>query len=513
MKYQFRAPRPFAHQRAGVVFAMHQFAEGLGAALLFEPRTGKTRTAVDIMGCARLKYGVRKVLVIAPNRVLGVWLTEIAAYSPLTVQTLVWDARARKKPIPAMQSAYDIQILITNYEAFGTQGRRTASGRRSRTSGRFRHRKMIERWIGRDPAMIVCDESHRLKNPSALSANMVVGMRDLFNFKLILTGTPITKAKRAADIYMQWKLINPARFEEWGNTYEAFRKHTGVWQNVEGIDLWRRPRERGMRDLRRGLHEDGMVVHRHECLDLPDRLPDRIVSVPLSATTARHYDEMAEEFVTKLKSGELAEASIPLIVTLRLSQITGGYVGIREPHLTDPDRMISRSVRVGTEKLAALKALLIETVCESEEKVVICARFKSELNAIEKLCAALGMPVWSIRGGMSRQATDDALRSFRWHGADDGPAAMVVQPQAGGVGVDMSTAAHMIWFSLISSWVDYTQMCDRIALSSVGTQFTYLMSPGTVDHLLYDTLQADGDVSRAIMKRPEALLRASSKRR
>lgn len=492
------------------MFALRQFSAGLGAALLFEPRTGKTKATIDIIGASHLKFGVRKVLVVAPNRVLGVWLAEIGAHTNQVVQVIVWDAKARRKGIPAMQSACDVQILITNYETFGTPGRRLASGRRSKSSGRFKHRQMIERWLGKDTALIVCDESHRLKSPSGKSSNMIVGMRRLFDYHLILTGTPVTKAKRAADIYMQWKLINPARFAAWGSTYDSFRQHTGFWQNVNGVDLWRRPDKQGMEDLRAGLHEDGMVVYRSECLDLPAKLPDRIISVPLSAQTAKHYDEMAQDFLTRLKSGDIAEASIGIIVTLRLLQITGGNVGIVEPHPTNPDKQISRSVRVGTEKLAALKALLIEDTMEKDDKVVICARFKPELDAIEKLCTTLGIARWSIRGGMTRQATDDALRAFKRY--DDGPAAMIVQPAAGGVGIDMSTSSHMIWFSLVSSWVDYVQMCDRIALSPVGTQYTYLLAPGTVDHVVYDTLMNDGDVSRAILARPESLLRLKSTR-
>jgi SNF2 family DNA or RNA helicase len=508
-KYKFRT-KPYAHQKEGVRFALRQFRDGLGAALLFEPRTGKTKCTVDIIGAAHLKHGVRKVLVIAPNRVMGVWVAEIAAHTPLTVQTIVWDAKARRKPIPPMQSAYDVQILITNYEAFGTPGTRLASGRRSQANGRFKQRQKIKRWLGDDTALIVCDESHRLKNPSGKAANMIVSMRPMFAHHMILTGTPITKAKRAADIYMQWRLINPARFEDWGYTYDAFRTHTGVWTTHDGIDLWRRANEKGMRDLTRGIHADGMVVHRDECFDLPDRMPDRIISVPLGRDTAKHYDEMAADFVTRIKSGELAEASIPIVVNLRLSQITSGHVGIAEPHPTNPDKMISRPVRIGTEKLAALKTLLVDEVLDRDEKVVVCARFKPDLNAIEKLCAALGIRSWSIRGGMTRQATDEALKAFKRY--DDGPAVMVVQPAAGGVGIDMSTASHMIWFSLISSYVDWTQMKDRIALSPRGNQHTYLLAPGTIDHVLYDGLHTDKDVTTAILRKPEMLLRSTKRR-
>lgn len=510
MKYKFRT-RPYSHQVRGIKFAFSQFRKGLGVAFLFEPRTGKTKTTIDSLSILHLKYGVRKVLVIAPNRVLGVWVTEIARHSPLTVQTIVWDAKARQKPIPEHQSAYDMQILVTNFEAFGTPGRRTKSGNRSKANGRFKVRSMLRKWMGDDDhTACVVDEGHKLKSPSGKASNMIVSMREDFRYRFMLTGTPITKAKRAADAYMEWQWINPNRFARWGATYDDFRRHTGVWTDVQGIPVWRKERQSGMADLEAGLHADGMVVHRVDCFDLPERLPDRIIPVKLAPKTGKAYDEMARDMVTHLENGDVAEASIPLVVVLRLSQITSGHVGIQEvdPN-SDPDdpRMWSRSVRVGTEKLKALKELLIEEVIERDEKVVICARFNPDLNAIQKLCTALDIPWWSVRGGDKRSATDDNLKAFKQH--DDGPAAMVVQPQAGGVGIDMSSASHMIWFSLVSSWVDYTQMCDRIALSPQGTQFTYLICPGTIDELVYDTLQLDGDVSRAILRHPKAILRRS----
>lgn len=506
MKYKFRT-RPYRHQVRGIKKAFSQFRRGLGVAFLFEPRTGKTKTTVDSLCILHLKYGVRKALIIAPNRVLGVWVQEIAAHAPLNIQTIVWDAKARKEPIPRMQSAYDMQILITNFETFGTPGRRTESGRRSRANGRFKHRQLIRKWLADEPhAACVVDEGHKLKSPSGMASNMIVSMRPMFSYRFLLTGTPITKAKRAHDIYMQWQWVNPDRFADWGATVDDFKQHTGKWISDNGFPQWLRPREQGMRDLQRGLHADGLVIRRADCFDLPARLPDRIVPIRLSPTTGRHYDEMARDMVTKLKNGEIAEASIPLVVTLRLSQITSGHVGIMEPHPTNPDKMISRPVRIGTEKLKALETILTEETLETEEPVIICARFQPDLNAIERLCKRLGIARWSIRGGMTRSATDDALKAFKRRAPYE-PCAMVVQPSAGGVGIDMSTAPHMIWFSLISSWVDYTQMNDRNALNQHGTRATYLIAEGTVDRILYDTLQLDGDVSRAILKRPEALLR------
>jgi SNF2 family DNA or RNA helicase len=526
MKYRFKT-RPYRHQVEGIRFAFKQFSQGLGAALLFEPRTGKTKTTIDIASIAYHKYGVRKVLVIAPNRVLGTWAREFHAHCPLVHEIVVWDAKERRKGAIRQPSGHiDLQVVVTNYETFATPGKQLASGRRSRTSGRFKNRDYISKWIDGDPAIIVCDESHKLKNPSGKASNMVVGLRKWFKYQIILTGTPITKARRAADIYMQWRLINPTRFSEWGATYEDFRLHTGVWTEKNGFPQWLRAREHGLRDLQRGIHLDGLVIRRADCFDLPTTLPDRVVDVPLKAS-AKHYDEMAEQFVTQLNNGEIAEASIPLVVGLRLSQITSGYVGISKPgpdrpHRTkrdprDPSKplmiptLITTSHHVGNEKIEALREILLDETLEKEEPTIVVARWKHDLDAIQKLCAALKIPHWSIRGGMSRDSTDDALRCFSQHGNQ--AAVMIVQPQAGGVGLDMRVAGHTIWYSLTPSFVDYTQMRDRNALHPNAVQHTFLLAPGTIDTLLYETLIGDGNFAKAVLKRPTALLRGSSKQR
>ncbi len=508
-KYRFKT-RPYAHQVEGIRFAFRQFKDGLGAALLFEPRTGKTKTTIDTAAILALKHGVRKVMIIAPNRVLGTWAREFHAHCPLVYEIVVWDAKERRKGAIRQPAGHlDLQIVITNYETFSTPGKMLESGRRSRSTGRFKNRKYITDWLAGEPALIVCDESHKIKNPSGKASNMIVGMRKFFKYQLILTGTPITKARRAADIYMQWRLINPSRFMRWGATYEEFREHTGKWIDNNGFPQWVKAREQGMADLQAGIHQDGLVIRREDCFDLPHNLPDRILEVPLT-TSAKHYDEMAEHFITQLENGEIAEASISMVVMLRLAQITSGHVGIMKPHPTNPEKQISIAHKVGTEKLSALKELLIDEVVEKEEPVIIVARWKSDLDAIQTLCKTLKIPHWSIRGGMTRSATDDALRLFSR--AAGSAAAMIVQPQAGGVGLDMRVAGHTIWYSLGPSYVDYVQMRDRNALHPNAVQHTFLVAPGTVDQILYDTLQNDGNVAKEILTRPAMLRRSPALR-
>jgi SNF2 family DNA or RNA helicase len=508
MKYPFKT-RPYKHQVEGIRFAFRQFNQGLGAALLFEPRTGKTKTAIDIAAILALKRNIRKVVIIAPNRVLGTWAKEFHTHCPLVYELVVWDASERRKgAIRQPMGHVDLMVIVTNFETFATPGKMLPSKRRSRTSGRFKNRDYLTKWVDGEEALIIVDESHKLKNPSGKASNMIVGMRRFFSHQLILTGTPITKARRAADIYMQWRLISPDRFSRWGATYEDFRLHTGVWIESNGFPQWVRPKERGLRDLQRGIHADGLVIKRADCFDLPATLPDRIIPVPLKSS-ARHYDEMAEQFITELENGDIAEASIPLVVTLRLSQITSGHVGIVEPDPRDPKgiRTISRSVRVGKEKIEALREILLDETIEKEEPTIIVARWKADLDDIHALCTALKIPVVSIRGGMTRNSTDESLRLFARRSNE--ASVMLVQPAAGGVGLDMRTAGHTIWFSLTSSYVDFVQMKDRNALHPNAVQHTFLIAPGTVDQLLYDTLQSDGNVAKQILTRPSVLRRTA----
>jgi hypothetical protein len=495
-KYRFKT-KPYAHQIQGVRFAFQQFDMDRGAAFLFEPRTGKTKTTIDTIGALHLKHGVRRVLVIAPNRVLGTWVQEFAIHSPLVVQCIIWDAKGRRRPLPASVAPYDIQVVIVNFEAFGTPGRKLPSGRRSKTTGRFATRDKIRKWLRGQPAVAVVDEGHKIKSASGKASMAIVSMRDDFRYRLLLTGTPITKARRAHDIYMLWQWVNPRRFVRWGPTAEAFRNHVGQWTEKNGFPQWLRERKDGMADLQRGIHKDGMVVRREDCFDLPDRMPDRIIRVRMGTATRQAYEDMAETMIAELEDGLIAEASIPLVVTLRLQQITSGFVGILHP-----GQVKSTSHRIGSDKLEALREILMEEVLDREEKIVVAAKYIMDLDSITKLCANLGIRMWSIRGGMHRTETDDAIRKFKVH---DDAGVMLIQPDAASLGIDLSTASHMVWYSLTQSWVNWTQSCDRIALSNRATTFTYLQVPGTVDEWLYDSLLHDTNVSRAILTHPEKL--------
>lgn len=487
-KYKFRT-KPYAHQKEAIRFLI---STGFGGALLMEPRTGKTKVVIDYLSILSAAGKLDRAVIICPARVMDVWVQEFHAHCPLMYHLIVWDKDGRKSPPPRVQKVHDLTILLINYDAFATPGRKLrGSRRRSKTSGRFYHRSQVQRWIGSAPCAGILDESHKIKSPSGKAATMIVSMRDLFEYRVIMTGTPVTKAKRVFDIYMQWKFLNPERFEEYPTSAE-FKTHFGVWITRNGYPQFLRPAH--LRELKDKIHEDSYSITRAECFDLPPRR-DEVIRIPLT-TSGPIYDELAKEMVVEFeraKKNHITEASISLVLTLRLSQITGGFARTTNDDL----------IQVGREKLDALRPLL-EEIFENDEKVVVCGRFRSDLDEVMMLSRSIGFKTYAVRGKMTRQDMTANIRGFK---QSQYPSLIAMNPQAGGLGIDLSSAATMIWYSLTPSWVDFTQACDRIALSHLPTTYYYLLAKDTVDEVVYNTLRQDGDIAREIARNPRKVLR------
>src|SRR3546814_16354360 len=97
------------------------------------------------MSMLHMKRGVRRFLVVCPTRVMGVWAEEMHNHCPYMAQVIIWDARTRRKMpvLPDTLGPYDMKVVVINYEAFATPGKKLESGRRSKDSGRFKTRKPL----------------------------------------------------------------------------------------------------------------------------------------------------------------------------------------------------------------------------------------------------------------------------------------------------------------------------------------------------------------------------------
>jgi SNF2 family DNA or RNA helicase len=242
---------------------------------------------------------------------------------------------------------------------------------------------------------------------------------------------------------------------------------------------------------------DSFSITREECYDLP-KSTTQIISVELEET-AELYDQMNEDMVARIFTGEITEASIRLVQRLRLQQITSG-LSKTTPSMEYPE---GRLVIVGSEKLRAIQARL-EDLMEMDEKVVIGALFKADIARLQAMLAKMKVPTFTIQGGMK-----DRDRDYAWHQFPKvkGGAVFIGQPAAAGEAIDLSCASILQWYSLPASWVNYRQFTDRVALSDRPVFYEYFLAEGSVDYLLKEALDEDGDVGKMMISSPERLLK------
>ena len=505
-KYRFKT-KPYRHQYA----ALKKLLElEWGGALLMEPRTGKTKVSIDFASIRHQQGRVSRVLVVCPVSIIDVWIDEIATHCPFDYTITVWDKKGRKNTELPKFGRTTLDFVIINYDAFSTPGKST--GRRDdgslirsrKKGGRYDIVRAFKNWA---PHLIVLDESHRIKSPSAKKATALVRLGVVADYRLICTGTAVTKAKRTFDLYMQWKFLNPGSpllidTDGTKHTAATFKAEYGRFIQLETASGGKYSKYLGGRNankLRKLLHAESFAVTRDECFDLPENYPDQIIHVDLEES-ADVYDQMAEEMVAKIRSGEYTEASIRLVQNLRLAQITSG-IARTEPTPVFPD---GRLLRIGSEKLRVLRDLF-EDEFENEEKVIVCARFRADIQSIAKLVVKdFKLKPYLLYGGQTRAERTAAIAGFRKNG---GPAVFIMNPQAGSLGIDLRTSSTMIWYNLTQSYVDYTQSRDRIALSGRANRFLFLEARGTYDEVQYEALQTDRDVVKMIHESPERLLR------
>jgi SNF2 family DNA or RNA helicase len=536
VRYKFKIT-PFAHQKDAI---RKLVSTGFGGALLMDPRTGKTKTTIDYFCIMHLAGKVERVLITCPLAVIGVWEEEIEKNVPDNVdyRITIWDKEGRKAVGLPKWTPGILDIVLINHDAFAVAGApiplkrngkvvkdqqgRVVWTRSKRRGGRYEMKNSFNLW---QPHMIVIDESHRFKSSSSAKWRIVFSLcwkrtptgalENKIPYRVMLTGTAVTKKKRIFDLWAQWRILNPQRFR--GMTLEDFKHHYGRWvhrggkvvdsgRRVGGYDMWIGNRAHEVEKLRKAIHRDSFAITRDECFDLPKQT-HQLVPVELTHETQQLYVEMAEEMIAKLKSGEITEASIALVQSMRLAQIASGVARTKDKIDENGEIIPGKLVRVSHEKQDALESLLYD-LFEAEEKVVVASRFTHDLQMVEAICKKLKVPCFTLQGrrkaaGQSRTQRDADRRKFQ---SMDGPACYAVQPQSGSMGIDLSAAGTEIWISLTSSWVDYTQMKDRIALNPNNVSILYLCA-APIDYLLYETLQEDGNVARAILDSPDRLLR------
>lgn len=439
-------------------------------AALMDMGTGKSITTVAITGRRFLAGKIRRVLIVAPTSVCAVWPREYEQFAafPTRVTMLLGERDKRLQALrylmaPVMPGRPEpLRVAVINYES---------TWRLEEELARF------------DADMIVCDESQRIKSPTAKQSKAMHRLGESARYRMILTGTPIQKDTR--DIWSQFRFLHPALF---GSNFYGFQNRYAIMGGV-GNHQYLGPRN--LDELTRKTHSIAFRVTKEECLDLPEQTFEDL-PVELDDKTQRIYRQIQKESVAMFEGGEVTANNV-LVRLLRLQQITGGFLPTDDGPLK----------QINTAKLDAL-ADVVESYCVDEgKKLVIFSRFTAELDAIKErvdqvLAQERGLSQVMVRGDVPTQQRGDIVKRFQ---EDPACRVFVGQIDACAEGITLTAASTILYYSLNWNLAKYQQSLARIHRIGQRNACTYihLVVPGTIDTKIMAALKAKEDLAKAVV--------------
>ncbi|MCD8175692.1 MAG: DEAD/DEAH box helicase [Phascolarctobacterium sp.] len=453
---------PYEHQKNAFAFACEKFGvfdgriKSRGVALLMEMGTGKTVVSIAVAGCLYQNGKINRVLVVALLSIVGVWKEEFEKFAdfPYSLTVLKGTAAKKKEQLTKLPEE-GLQVVVVNYESAW---------------------RLEKELLAYDAELVIADEAHKLKENRTNQSKGMHHLGDRAKYKLLLTGTVITNHEM--DVFSQYRFLNPQIF---GMSFYSFRSRyfdmAGYRNHIPVFRRWM------MDDFLQKMHSVAFRVTKSECLDLPE-IVEEIRTVDLEPKALKLYDGIEDESYAEMEKSEVTTVNI-FTRLLRLSQITGG-------HLTDDDGIVNS---VSTAKLDALSDI-IDTCMAEDKKLVIMARFVPELDDIEELLEKKKIHYAVVRGGVKNR--NGEIRSFQY---DEKCKVFVGQIAAAGLGITLTAASTMVFYSLDYSMSNFEQAKARIhrAGQRENCHYIYLICRGTIDHKVLSALRKKQNLAKLLV--------------
>ena len=462
--YNFKT-KPFEHQRK----AFYMSRDKKSFALLMEQGTGKTKVIIDNASYLYGKGEITALVVIAPNGVHRNWLKEIDIHMPdwCPRDSFYYSSGMTKKRIEEYESVFStenkLKIFTFNVEAF--------------TSPKAIY--YMQKILVSNKVMLVVDESSRIKRPGAKRTKIITKFGKQVDYKRIMTGTPVTKGPE--DVYSQFKFLDPQILG-----YDSFYSFRARYCIMGGFENRQIVSYQNIEELNRNIEGHSFRVLKKDCLDLPEKIYQRYY-VEMTPKQKKLYDTMKKSFVAELE-GEMIEAPEAITRLLRLQQILCGWF---------PSEQGGQQIDDKNPRIEALKEILSDI----DSKVIIWARFKADLRAIER---ALGDLAVSYHGDVSSDSRELAVTRFQ---NDPKVKYFIGQPQSGGIGLTLTAADYAIYYSNSFDLEQRMQSEDRCHRIGTKNNVTYIdiETRKSVDSKIIKALREKKNLADVITKDPISL--------
>ncbi|MGW6622099.1 SNF2-related protein [Nocardia sp. NPDC055002] len=345
---------------------------------------------------------VGPTLLVCPMSVVGNWQRETQRFAP-DLRVLVHHGPGRLQGAEFAAAVADSDLVITTYALLA----------RDIT---LLNEQQWER--------IVLDEAQHIKNAVTRQARAARALTA--RHRLALTGTPVEnrleELRALFDFAMPKLLGSPQSFRaKFAVPIERERDQ----QAIDRLRLITDP------FVLRRLKTDPAVIS-----DLPEKL-EMTVRANLTVEQAALYQAVVDDMLEKLKDAKgMARKGAVLGALTRLKQVCNHpahYLGDGSP--------ILRRGGHRSGKLALVEDVL-DAVLADSEKALLFTQFREFGDLIlPYLTERFGTPIPFLHGGVAKQRRDDMVTGFQ---GENGPPLMLLSLKAGGTGLNLTAANHVI---------------------------------------------------------------------
>ena len=381
------------YQQKGLNWLYTMRKLGLGACLADDMGLGKTVQVIALLNSLRSSRE-EKALLIIPASLIGNWTAELERFAPGLNYRLI---HPQLKQSTAEPEELEAGLCITTYGMLG------------RT-----------KWLQDMPwDIVILDEAQAIKNPGTKQTKNVKQLKA--SCRIALTGTPVEN--RLADLWSIFDFLNPGLL---GNA----REFSGFAKKLkEQPDGYSRLKQVVSPFILRRLKSDKSII-----ADLPEKIEMKSYAT-LSKKQAALYMSLLKDLQRKLESSEgIERKGLVLASLMKFKQICN-----------HPDQYLGQSAYLANEsgKFDRLREIC-ETIYAKRERVIVFTQFRE----VTRHLADFLQTVFQHEGLILHGQTPVAKRKdivARFQGAEYVPF-MVLSIKAGGIGLNLTAANHVIHF-------------------------------------------------------------------
>jgi len=411
--------RPY--QKRGFEWLYSNVRNNFGCILADDMGLGKTLQIITLMlalkneGLLQTLKDKNKeehgALIIAPASLMINWQKEIEKFAP-SLSYKIYHGAGRK-----LDSNADVHI-----STYGT----IQADAEKLTSKKF--------------SLLVMDEAQAVKNATSKRYRAVRSV--LAKTSIAMTGTPVENTLE--DLRAVFDLLLPGYLGGAKEFTEKWRKPIELHNNKEIADELKKITGPFM--LRR-LKTDKAVI-----ADLPEKVTENQYA-SMSALQTALYKSVTEEAMEKIRE---KKADIPIQRSaLILSLLTSLKQICSHPRVYDKESP-AKSLLSGK---AELLLSLLHGIRSNGEKVLIFSQYVSTIETLQTIIEKeMHEQTLIFHGGMTRQKRGEAVEEFQ---KSDGPAVFLISLKAGGTGLNLTSANHVIHYDLWFNPAVEDQATDR----------------------------------------------------